>query len=145
MRVDRLVLEAAGRSVALDLHPRLTVITGVGGVEQPVFGPPEALSELAQGGGLPLMADEALITAADADKLAPKPSTVSFEHAAASTISGITALQALTKVGRVEAGQRVLVVLVSVAQGQAVEVLAEQLDLLVADAFGIARVGELAR
>jgi NADPH:quinone reductase-like Zn-dependent oxidoreductase len=47
---------------------------------------------------------------ADADKLAPKPSNVSFEHGAASTISGITALQALTTVGRVEAGQRVLVV-----------------------------------
>ena len=34
MRVDRLVLEAAGRSVALDLHPRLTVVTGVGAVER---------------------------------------------------------------------------------------------------------------
>jgi len=34
VRVDRLVLEAAGRSVALDLHPRLTVVTGVGGVER---------------------------------------------------------------------------------------------------------------
>ena len=34
MRVDRLVLEAAGRSVALDLHPRLTVVTGVGAAER---------------------------------------------------------------------------------------------------------------
>ncbi len=34
MRVDRLVLEATGRSVALDLHPRLTVITGVSEVER---------------------------------------------------------------------------------------------------------------
>lgn len=34
MRVDRLVLEAAGHSVALDLHPRLTVVTGVGSVER---------------------------------------------------------------------------------------------------------------
>lgn len=34
VRVDRLVLEATGRSVALDLHPRLTVVTGVGGVER---------------------------------------------------------------------------------------------------------------
>jgi hypothetical protein len=34
VRVDRLVLEAAGRSVALDLHPRLTVVTGVGHVER---------------------------------------------------------------------------------------------------------------
>ena len=34
VRVDRLVLEAAGRSVALDLHPRLTVVTGVGAAER---------------------------------------------------------------------------------------------------------------
>ena len=34
MRVDRLVLEAAGRSVALDLHPRLTVVSGVGAAER---------------------------------------------------------------------------------------------------------------
>jgi len=34
VRVDRLVLEAAGRSVALDLHPRLTVLTGVGSMER---------------------------------------------------------------------------------------------------------------
>ncbi len=34
MRVDRLVLEAAGRSVSLDLHPRLTVVTGVGSAER---------------------------------------------------------------------------------------------------------------
>ena len=47
---------------------------------------------------------------ADEDKLALKPANVSFEQAAASTISGITALQALTTVGRVEAGQHVLVI-----------------------------------
>jgi hypothetical protein len=34
VRVDRLVLEAAGRSVALDLHPRLTVVSGVGAAER---------------------------------------------------------------------------------------------------------------
>jgi hypothetical protein len=34
VRVDRLVLEAAGRSVALDLHPRLTVVAGVGNAER---------------------------------------------------------------------------------------------------------------
>ena len=48
--------------------------------------------------------------AAKADKLALKPSTTTFEHAAASAISGITALQALTDVGRLQAGQRVLVI-----------------------------------
>lgn len=47
---------------------------------------------------------------ADEDKLAFKPANVSYEQAAASTISGITALQALTTVGRVEAGQHVLVI-----------------------------------
>lgn len=42
--------------------------------------------------------------------LAHKPDNVSFEHAAVSAVSGITALQALTDVGRVEAGQRVMVI-----------------------------------
>ncbi len=43
-------------------------------------------------------------------KLSHKPENVSFEQAAASAVSGITALQALTDVGGVVAGQRVLVV-----------------------------------
>lgn len=49
-------------------------------------------------------------TVAKQDKLAAKPANVSFEAAAASAISGITALQALTDVGMVSSGQRVLVV-----------------------------------
>ena len=44
------------------------------------------------------------------DKLAVKPASVSFESAAAVPISGSTALRALTDVGRVQAGQRVLVI-----------------------------------
>jgi NADPH:quinone reductase-like Zn-dependent oxidoreductase len=48
--------------------------------------------------------------AAKQDKLAMKPSNISFESAAVSAVSGITALQALTDVGKVEAGQRVLIV-----------------------------------
>ena len=47
---------------------------------------------------------------AKADKLALKPSTATFDQAAASAISGITALQALTDVGELEAGQDVLVI-----------------------------------
>ena len=47
---------------------------------------------------------------ADVDKLVLRPSSVSVEDAAVSTISGITALQALTAVGRVTPGQRVLVI-----------------------------------
>lgn len=43
-------------------------------------------------------------------KLVHKPDNVSFDHAAVSAISGITALQALTTVGRLEAGQHVLVI-----------------------------------
>ncbi len=48
--------------------------------------------------------------AASQDKLSLKPANVDFDHAAASAVSGITALQALTDVGGVEPGQRVLVI-----------------------------------
>lgn len=47
---------------------------------------------------------------ADKDKLAFIPNGVGFDQAAASTISGITALQALTTVGRLEADQNVLII-----------------------------------
>ena len=47
---------------------------------------------------------------ADGDKLAHKPASISFEQAAVASISGITALQALTEVGKLEAGQHVLVI-----------------------------------
>lgn len=43
-------------------------------------------------------------------KLVLKPDNVSFEQAAVSTISGITALQALTTVGGVEPGDQILVI-----------------------------------
>ncbi|GEP34162.1 NADPH:quinone reductase [Nocardioides szechwanensis] len=44
------------------------------------------------------------------DKLAHKPANLTFEQAAVVPISAGTALQALTDAGRVEAGQRVLVI-----------------------------------
>ncbi len=44
------------------------------------------------------------------DKLAPKPANLSFEQAAAIAISGLTALQSLRDVARVQAGQKVLVI-----------------------------------
>ncbi len=47
---------------------------------------------------------------ADADKLAHKPASLSWEGAAVASVSGITALQALTEIGKIEAGQDVLVV-----------------------------------
>ncbi len=47
---------------------------------------------------------------ANEEKLSAKPANVSFEEAAASAVSGITALQALTDVGQVKPGQHVLIV-----------------------------------
>lgn len=47
---------------------------------------------------------------ADVDKIVMRPDGVTVEDAAVSSISGITALQALTSVGRVAPGQRVLVI-----------------------------------
>ena len=44
------------------------------------------------------------------DQLARKPGNLSFEQAAVVPVSGLTALQALTDVGRVETGQRVLII-----------------------------------
>jgi NADPH:quinone reductase-like Zn-dependent oxidoreductase len=49
-------------------------------------------------------------TLARADKLARKPANVTFERAAATPVSGLTALQALRDSGRVEPGQHVLVI-----------------------------------
>lgn len=47
--------------------------------------------------------------AADETKLARKPRNVTFAQAAVSTVSGITALQALTDIGEVRPGQHVLI------------------------------------
>jgi NADPH:quinone reductase-like Zn-dependent oxidoreductase len=47
---------------------------------------------------------------ARADKLARKPANLTFEQAAAVPISGSTALQALRNQGRVQPGQRVLII-----------------------------------
>lgn len=48
--------------------------------------------------------------AAREDKLAPKPPSLTFEQAAVVPVSGLTALQALRDAGRLQAGQRVLVI-----------------------------------
>jgi NADPH:quinone reductase-like Zn-dependent oxidoreductase len=47
---------------------------------------------------------------AKADKLAPKPGKLSFEQAAAIPVAGVTALQALRDKGRLQPGQKVLVI-----------------------------------
>ncbi|MEA1902214.1 MAG: NAD(P)-dependent alcohol dehydrogenase, partial [Actinomycetota bacterium] len=49
-------------------------------------------------------------TATRENKLARKPAHLTFEQAAAAPTTGVTALQALRDVGRIEAGHRVLVV-----------------------------------
>ena len=45
-----------------------------------------------------------------ADKLAPKPINLTYEQAAATTISALTALQAVRDGGNVESGQKVLII-----------------------------------
>jgi NADPH:quinone reductase-like Zn-dependent oxidoreductase len=47
---------------------------------------------------------------ARADKLAPKPANLTFEQAAAVSISGLTALQGLRDRGKVQPGQKVLII-----------------------------------
>ncbi|MGI9597023.1 MAG: NAD(P)-dependent alcohol dehydrogenase [Acidimicrobiales bacterium] len=44
------------------------------------------------------------------DKLANKPANLSFEQAAVAAVSGITALQALTDIGKIQEGQRLLII-----------------------------------
>jgi NADPH:quinone reductase-like Zn-dependent oxidoreductase len=48
--------------------------------------------------------------AAREDKLARKPSNLTFEQAAAVPVSGMTALRGLSDVGRLQAGQKVLII-----------------------------------
>jgi NADPH:quinone reductase-like Zn-dependent oxidoreductase len=50
------------------------------------------------------------LVAAPASALARKPDTIDFEQAAAAPIPGLAALQAVRNAGRVQAGQRVLVI-----------------------------------
>ena len=47
---------------------------------------------------------------AQVDKLAPKPAKLSFEQAATVPISGLTALQGLRDTGKVQPGQKVLII-----------------------------------
>ncbi|MGH9278477.1 MAG: NAD(P)-dependent alcohol dehydrogenase [Acidimicrobiales bacterium] len=67
------------------------------------------------------------------DKLVPKPARLSFEEAAAAPISGLTALQAIRDVGKVGAGQEVLVIGAAGGVGT--------LSVQIAKAFGAAVTG----
>ena len=78
--------------------------------------------------------------AAKESKLVDKPATISFDEAAASTISGITALQALTKVGRLQTGHHVLVIGASGGVGSFAVQLAKALGATVT---GVASTSKL--
>lgn len=78
--------------------------------------------------------------AASEAKLAIKPADISFEEAAVSTISGITALQALTDVAEIDAGQRVLVIGASGGVGSFAVQLAKALGGVVDGVAGAANL-----
>ncbi len=78
--------------------------------------------------------------AADEAKLVHKPSSLSWEQAAVAPISGGTALQALTDVGGLQAGQRVLVVGASGGVGTYAVQLAKALG---ADVTGVCSTAKL--
>ncbi|MGI9614338.1 MAG: NAD(P)-dependent alcohol dehydrogenase [Acidimicrobiales bacterium] len=73
-------------------------------------------------------------------KLVKKPDHVPFEHAATTTISGITALQALTTVGHLEPAQHVLVIGASGGVGSFAVQLAKALGATVT---GVASTSKL--
>ena len=78
--------------------------------------------------------------AAREDKLARKPETLSLEQAAVVPISAGTALQALTDQGRVEAGQRVLVIGASGGVGSYAVQLAKAFGAEVTGVAGTAKL-----
>ena len=73
------------------------------------------------------------------DKLAHKPSTLTFEQAAAVPVSATTALQGLLALGRIEAGQEVLIIGASGGVGTYAVQLAKALG---AEVTGVCSAGE---
>jgi NADPH:quinone reductase-like Zn-dependent oxidoreductase len=78
---------------------------------------------------------------ARADKLAPKPKSLSFDQAAVVPISAATALQALSDHGRLEPGQRVLVIGASGGVGSYAVQLAKALGA--SEVTGVASTAKL--
>jgi NADPH:quinone reductase-like Zn-dependent oxidoreductase len=78
--------------------------------------------------------------AAPENKLAHKPSSLTFEQAAAMPVSGLTALQGLTDVGRLQAGQRVLIIGASGGVGTYAVQIAKALG---AEVTGVASTSKL--
>ncbi|WP_372789531.1 NAD(P)-dependent alcohol dehydrogenase [Paraconexibacter sp.] len=79
--------------------------------------------------------------AAREDKLAHKPSTLSFEQAAAVAVSGMTALQGLTEVGGLQAGQHVLITGASGGVGSYAVQIAKALGATVTGVSSTAKTG----
>ena len=78
--------------------------------------------------------------AAPEDKLVPKPASLTFEQAAVVPVSGLTAIQAVCDAGRVQAGQKVLVVGASGGVGTYAVQLAKAFG---AEVTGVARSSKL--
>jgi NADPH:quinone reductase-like Zn-dependent oxidoreductase len=74
------------------------------------------------------------------DKLARKPANITFAQASTVAVSGLTALQALTDVGHLEAGQKVLVVGASGGVGSYAVQLAKALGAHVTGVCGTAKL-----
>ena len=77
---------------------------------------------------------------APADTLVAKPAGLTFEQAAAMPSSGVTALQALSEVGHLQAGQRVLVIGASGGVGSFAVQIAKALGAEVAGVCSTAKV-----
>lgn len=78
--------------------------------------------------------------AARQDKLALKPSKLTFEQAAAVPVSGMTALRGLCDVGRLQTGQRVLIIGASGGVGSYAVQIAKALG---AEVTGVSSTGKL--
>lgn len=78
--------------------------------------------------------------AARENKLARKPSNLTFEQAAAVPVSGMTALRGLSDVGRLQAGQKVLIVGASGGVGSYAVQIAKALG---AEVTGVCSTGKL--
>lgn len=73
-------------------------------------------------------------------KLAPKPTNLSFEEAAVVPVSGVTAIQALRDAGRIQSGQRVLIIGASGGVGSYAVQLAKSFG---AEVTGVASTSKL--
>ena len=93
------ILKPKNRVPGLDVAGRVVTI----GEDVTRFQPGDEVFGIGKG-------SYAQYTTADQNKLAAKPANATFEQAAVAAVSGITALEALTDVGRVDAGQKVLIV-----------------------------------